>query len=503
MRKLRHSLVALVVAGVLTACGGGGGGGGGNPSGGGGPNPPPPPPPPPTEPANTAPTVEAGEAKTIELPVNTVDLQGSAQDSQQTTLTYSWTSSPADGVTFENAAAAATKAQFTTAGTYTLTLSASDGSLSATDTVEIVVSAATYPAADTDADDNHGWVRVTPAEAGMDATLLTQASDYALTGGGSGVISRRGRIVHSWGDIDARVDLKSTTKSVGGIALGLAIDDGMLTLNDAAQTHLPTIGAAPISDPDSATNIASGWLDDITIRQLATHTAGFDKPGNYSPLIYQPGSTWAYSDDSLNWLADVLTTKYAGDLNGVLNTRVWSVIGITNDDLRWREGSSLRPFMQADGLPHRELASGISANANALARVGLLFLRKGVWANDQRVLSESFVTTVATPQPEIASAQIANSTDFPSATTNYGVLWWTNATGMLPEVPRDAFWGWGKGDSLLVVIPSLDLVIARLGNDPDVADPSQPLPPLWRADWNGDYQVLEPFITPIAKSVAP
>lgn len=67
---------------------------------------------------------------------------------------------------------------------------------------------------------------------------------------------------------------------------------------------------------------------------------------------------------------------------------------------------------------------------------------------------------------------------------------------MCVDVPRDAYWAWGLGDSLIVVIPSLDLVIARTGNDPD----DTTLPQL-RADWNGDFDVLVPFVTPIAQSV--
>lgn len=442
-------------------------------------------------PTNTAPQVQAGADQSVELPINKVNLTGSATDSGSSTLTYSWTSNPATGVTFGSTTAAATDATFTTAGTYTLTLSASDGSLSGTDSLQVTVAPAVYPAADTDADANHGWTAATPADVGLDEADLIQARDYALTGGGAGLISRRGRLVYSWGDIDARFDMKSTTKSIGGIALGLAIDEGKVALTAAAQTYLPSIGDPPNS------NVATGWLDDITVLQLATHTAGFEKPGGYIALINQPGTTWAYSDGGLNWLADLLTAVYGADLSQLLTTRVWTPLGITTDDLQWR-ANSFRPGPHPDGLEHRELASGIVANVNAMARVGLLFLRKGVWANDQRLLSEEFVNTAQTPRSETAQATLSNPTDFPAATQNYGVLWWTNKTQLMPNVPADAYWAWGLGDSLIIVIPSLDLVIARTGNDPDVAGL-----PRWRDGWNGNYTVLEPFITPIAQAVTP
>ena len=56
------------------------------------------------------------------------------------------------------------------------------------------------------------WARAEPAEVGMDEGKLAQARDYALTGGGSGSITRHGRLVMAWGDPRARYDLKSTTK---------------------------------------------------------------------------------------------------------------------------------------------------------------------------------------------------------------------------------------------------------------------------------------------------
>jgi len=68
----------------------------------------------------------------------------------------------------------------------------------------------------------------------MDAAKLPQARDYALTGGGSGYITRHRRLVMAWGDPRARYVLKSTTKSFGSMALGLAIKDGKLRLEDKA-----------------------------------------------------------------------------------------------------------------------------------------------------------------------------------------------------------------------------------------------------------------------------
>jgi CubicO group peptidase (beta-lactamase class C family) len=513
LRRCRLVAIGAISVIAVAACGGGGGGGGG----GDAQQPPPPP-------ANVAPTVDAGEDQTIEWPTNTVEVSGTAEDDSSTsTLTYEWsaTSGPT-GVTFASATSATTTVTFPAPGNYVLTLTVSDGSASGSDTVAITVNPAVYPASDVTNDSaDHGWVRVAAADVGMDEALLEQAATYASTSGtvnpadNAGMIVRHGRIVYSWGDIDRRYDMKSTTKSIGGIALGLAIDNGLLAIDDAAQTHLPTIGAIP------AANASTGWLGDITLLQLATHTAGFAKTGAYTlpppndanpTLIYQPGTTWSYSDGGLNWLAETLTAVFNQDLSEVLRTEVWSVLGLNSSsgpagggatsDVHWRD-NAFRP--QGSTVPHnRELASGIFANANAMARVGLLFLRKGVWADDQRVLSESFVQLISTPPAVNASMINPDEANFPGATTNYGVLWWTNATGLLPNVPRDAYWAWGLGDSLIVVIPSLDIVAVRAGTQPDPLTQDTPGERVWNdTDWNGDYAVLAPFLDPIVQSVSP
>jgi CubicO group peptidase (beta-lactamase class C family) len=436
------------------------------------------------EPVAGQPVVQAGEDQTIELPVNSVTLDGSATDDSGAELTYSWTAEPADGVTFADAAAASTTATFDAEGTYVLTLSASNESATGSDSVQIVVDPAVYPGPD-DNGEAHGWLTAAPADVGLDETLLAQARDYAVgTGGtGSGVIVRYGRLVYSWGNIDQRFDVKSATKSIGGITLGLALEDDVVELESTANTYLPTIGSPPYDPADPRT-------DSITLLQLATHTSGFEKDGGYGELQADPGTTFLYSDGGLNWLADTLTEAYQQDLNVVMTDRVWNTLGIVpNGDVIWRD-NNLRPDPHPLGIPRRELASGIIINANAMARVGLLFLRNGEWAGAP-VITKEFVDTVRTPRPEIAGLPITDEADFPEATTNYGVLWWTNTTGMLADVPTDAYWAWGLGDSLIVVIPSLDLVIARTDNANT---------PVWRTGWNGDYAVLAPFLNPIVQS---
>jgi CubicO group peptidase (beta-lactamase class C family) len=434
-------------------------------------------------------------------------LSGSATDPDTAagSLTYAWTGP--SGVTFSSTSTAATEARFAAAGSYELTLTVGDGSATHADTVLITVAPAVYPAADNNENvADRGWARwASPAEAGMDATLLTQAETYAKTGPGgegSGIIVRRGRIVHSWGDIDIRQDLKSATKSMGGIALGLALDQDLLELTDSARARLPSLGTPPGTDP-------AATLDQITILNLATHTAGFPKPGGFHALVAPPATEWRYSDGGLNWLADVLTVAFNRDLAEFLDARVWGTLGLNpgvnfnGDDVVWRTPPTTpadiarSPRPENPALVYRELAAGITANVNAMARVGLLFLRGGVW-NDTRILSQEFVDLVQKPRSEIAGLAIVDEPDFPRATSDYGVLWWTNATGQLPNVPRDAYWAWGLHENLIIVIPSLDLVIATARPVTAVNAPGR----TWgEFGWNGDYAVLAPFLDPIVDAV--
>ena len=109
------------------------------------------------------------------------------------------------------------------------------------------------------------WLRATPAEAGMDAAQLDKARRYALRGGGSGYVTRGGRLVMQWGDPRRRYDLKSTTKSIGITALGLALGDGKIkSLSDLAARYHPSLANPP------AGNASTGWPPRITLFHLAT-----------------------------------------------------------------------------------------------------------------------------------------------------------------------------------------------------------------------------------------
>ena len=71
----------------------------------------------------------------------------------------------------------------------------------------------------------------------------------------------------------------------------------------------------------------------------------------------------------------------------------------------------------------------------------------------------------ARPIRSISKLTVENDSQrqFAGASRHYGLLWWNNGDGAIENVPTDAFWAWGLYDSLIVVIPSLDIVVARAG----------------------------------------
>jgi CubicO group peptidase (beta-lactamase class C family) len=323
------------------------------------------------------------------------------------------------------------------------------------------------------------WEKATPEKVGMDAGTLQKARDYALTGGGSGCVTRHGKLVMRWGDQKRRYDLKSSTKAIGVTAVGLALKDGKIkSLSDPAKKYHPSVGVPPQS------NAETGWLDKITLFHLATQTAGFDKNGGYTKLLFAPGTKWCYSDGGPNWLAECVTLVYGQDLHKLMFERVFGPIGIGTSDLTWRNNAYRSKAI--DGVKRREFGSGISSNVDAMARIGYLYLRRGRWRNRQ-IIPASFVDMARTVPRAAGGLPVVKSESYFNASDHYGLLWWNNADGAMANVPRDTYWSWGLYDSLIVVMPSLDIVAARAGKSLNKAR-------------NSSYKAIEPFIEPVVLS---
>ena len=116
-----------------------------------------------------------------------------------------------------------------------------------------------------------------------------------------------------------------------------------------------------------------------------------------------------------------------------------------------------------------------------------MMARGGLW-NTQQILASSYVQTAGTTPSWLKAVPLYDPAKYPTAPQRYGVLWWTNANGVISGLPADAFWAWGLAERLILVVPSLDLVAARAG-------------PAMGTTSFGNTKALQPFFGPLGQSV--
>jgi len=177
------------------------------------------------------------------------------------------------------------------------------------------------------------------------------------------------------------------------------------------------------------------------------------------PLIHDPGTHWNYTSAGTMLTADALTRVIVRDPTDPndrrLRMRAW-----INASLFDRIG--MHPVVEFDPQGAFYGSSLVWATARDFARFGYLYLRNGVW-DGQRVLPEGWVDFGRTRGPD-ANADI------------YGAQWWLTAAHGPGRPDRslitdnrmaDAFSAQGYEGQIIVVVPSKDLVLVRLGRFDD------------------------------------
>jgi len=283
------------------------------------------------------------------------------------------------------------------------------------------------------------WEMATPESQGIDGSVLEQARAWlASHNSKSGLVIRHGRIVAEWyfqgADARSRFAAYSTSKSLSSIAIGLAIADGKLTLDQTVGESLPE--ARPAQKKD------------ITVRQLLSMTSGVhNDPGigqretlfryavQEAPLDHVPGTKWEYNNTGLALLSPVFAKATGQQIDAYLTDRVFHPIGISPDDMTWEHRENL-------ALPY----SGCHTTARSLGRIGLLVLNEGTW-DGKSVVPKAWLRDSIVPSQDL--------------NRSYGYLWWNNTTGKWRNVPQDAFAALGRWDNNIFVVPSLDLVVIR------------------------------------------
>jgi CubicO group peptidase (beta-lactamase class C family) len=162
-------------------------------------------------------------------------------------------------------------------------------------------------------------------------------------------------------------------------------------------------------------------------------------------LVAEPGTHWEYSDPATAHLALAFAHITGQEMNQYLTECVLDPIGIENLSWDVQGGSGVLG-------PHTNAHTGIHVSARELVRFGYLMLRGGRW--NGRQLVPKWWIEMATRTSQDLNPQ-------------YGYTWWVNTDGTCrPDLPHDAFRLSGYRSNLCFIVPSMDLVVARVGSGP-------------------------------------
>ncbi|MCI0439837.1 MAG: fibronectin type III domain-containing protein, partial [Chloroflexi bacterium] len=291
------------------------------------------------------------------------------------------------------------------------------------------------------------WPTATPESQGMSSAMLANAPNNATTPIGTAIVIRNGYDVWHYGDPYAD-DLgwwASVMRSYMTTIYGMLIQRGVIPGGQAAVEM-------QVNDLPSQT--AQGFGDNVKLKHLLSYTS----------CASPPGSGWSYGcnypkiEDIFTEITGSPPWEYINDeLRPILEGKSWQAIQVTHDDDNLRVVGP-----QAD-----------------MARWGYLMLRNGSW-NGEQVLDPWFV--------EMATSPLLKADGSGFADDNEGWQIHTNGGGIWPGLPLDSYAALGGlSQSVIFVAPSLDLVVARIGQSPGETDPIEKfLKPIIDAVIDGD-----------------
>jgi CubicO group peptidase (beta-lactamase class C family) len=239
----------------------------------------------------------------------------------------------------------------------------------------------------------------------------------------------------------------SAGKTLVATTTGIAQQEGLLNINNKASDY---IGTDWTSMPLAKENL-------ISVRHLLTMTAGNDDTKQYVikpnlTYVADAGTRWAYSN-IFQKLTNVIATASNKTFETYFNEKLKSKIGM---DGFWNFGTIFTIY---------------HSTTRSMARFGLLALNKGKWNNEQ-VINETFFNE------SISTSQNINA--------SYGYLWWLNGKTsfmipgeqtvykgyLVPNAPADMYSAMGSNDQRIYVIPSKKMVVIRMGDASDPANPN-------------------------------
>lgn len=304
--------------------------------------------------------------------------------------------------------------------------------------------------------------RSTPAASGVSSRAIGALLDRLSALGvecHSIMVVRHGHIVAEgwWRPYSAERPhlLYSLTKSFTSAAVGIAIADGLLSLEDRVVDVLPNHVPEDVSEQGRR----------ITVHHLLSMTAGHAtdsleeawrlEPGDLTkgflrvPFTQAEGTQHVYDNATTYVLARMVERVTGRPLPALLDDRLFEPMGI--DHPEWDRVASGAAF----GF------HGLHLTTEAVAAYGQLLLGGGVWGDRQLVPAE-WVQLATTRQ--IETRQLLDGSLDPDSILGYGYQFWMS---------RHGYRGYGSFEQLCMVYPEHDLVVAiTAGDGPSGAAPS-------------------------------
>jgi CubicO group peptidase (beta-lactamase class C family) len=314
------------------------------------------------------------------------------------------------------------------------------------------------------------WPVAQAADVALDASKLEEAIDFATSRSAESVRVYRFGCLIATSRLDPVYEHKarhgwSLTKGVLSLLVGRAQTLGRLTLDDPIDKYLP----AGMGD---AAHRA------LTFRQLLTSTHGlrmhWGREGNpatwtpvggvdqvrealATPFSRPPGEEFEYHQWGYTLAGYAVQQAVGKDLQQFAHDELFGPIGIPRNHWYWYR----------DRAGNSEGAYHIFMRPEDYARIGHLMLSRGTW-DGHRIIDEAYMNEAVRGIPLNPAFGLAiwdNSAD-------WFITWGMPGRHLvkrppIASAPRDMFFGYGWRGQHIFVIPSLQMVIVRTGEDMD------------------------------------
>ena len=300
------------------------------------------------------------------------------------------------------------------------------------------------------------FARSRPVDEGVSQVSLTrfiQALDSSDAYVRGFVLLRHGKIVAEkyWEPYTAEHKnwVYSASKSFTATAVGMAFDDGLLGLDDKVLSFFPALKTGDLSEYAKAMRVrdllcmATGHSDDTTVPVL--FSGDWEKAFFSVPIEHEPGAHFLYSSGASYMLSSIVSRVAGKNAFEYLRERLFAPLGFGD------VAGDLNPAGVFTG------GWGLMVCLEDLAKLGQLYLNKGVWEG-KRVLSEEWVAMATAKQSDNNCGGRENeAVDWRQG---YGFQFWLCQHG--------AFRADGAAGQYCVVMPEQDAVLALMSEVEDM-----------------------------------